>query len=325
MRRCRRIVSHYAAQEGARPVRFKTAFIISAFCAALATPATATCPGRVAVQVLGSGGPLADDARASAGYLLWVDGQARLLIDAGGGVFQRFGAAGARMTTLDAILISHLHADHVSDLAALLKSASFDDASAPLRVVGPSAGAVFPGIAEFLAAHFDARNGAYRYLSRLLDVDSDGFRISPVEIDATGEGEAIAFTHDEIGVRAIPVNHGDVPALAFAVSIDGASVVFAGDQSAFSEGFEQALGGARPDLLIAHHAISGAKGQPRGLHRDPASIGDMAAALGAKRLVLSHNMKRALDDWRAGRKAIRAAYDGPVEIAEDGECFSLRG
>ncbi len=287
-------------------------------------PATAKCPGRFAVEVLGSGGPLADDARASVGYLVWVDGEARLLVDAGGGVFQRFGAAGAKMTSLDAVLISHLHVDHVSDLVALLKSASFDEAPAPLPLVGPSAGAAFPGLSEFLSAHFDARTGAYRYLARLLNADGDAFRVSAVEIDAGGEGADVAIDDEEIRVKAIPVNHGDVPALAFSVSINGASVVFAGDQSIASEAFERALTGSQSDLLIAHHAISGAKGQPRGLHRDPAAIGDMAAVLGAKRLVLSHNMKRALDDWRVGRKAIRAAYKGPVDLAEDGMCLTLR-
>ena len=42
-----------------------------------------------AVQVLGSGGPIADDGRASTAYLVWVDGSARILIDAGGGAFLR--------------------------------------------------------------------------------------------------------------------------------------------------------------------------------------------------------------------------------------------
>jgi hypothetical protein len=38
----------------------------------------------VAVQVLGSGGPELQDKRASSSYLVWQDGQARALIDAGG-------------------------------------------------------------------------------------------------------------------------------------------------------------------------------------------------------------------------------------------------
>jgi ribonuclease BN (tRNA processing enzyme) len=75
--------------------------------------------------------------------------------------------------------------------------------------------------------------------------------------------------------------------------------------------------------LIAHHAISEAPGQPRGLHRPPSSIGEMAAALKAKKLVLSHNMKRALDARREDLTIIRKAYSGKVEIAKDHACYQL--
>src|SRR5271155_4443706 len=114
--------------------------------------AYAVCPSRVSVQVLGSGGPDSNDARASSGYLLWVDGEARLLVDAGGGVFLRFGEAKARFESLDAIAITHLHADHVSDLPALFKSGFFSDRKRPLPIIGPSGGDVFPGMKEFMRA-----------------------------------------------------------------------------------------------------------------------------------------------------------------------------
>ena len=41
----------------------------------------------VVLQVLGSGGPIADDGRASTAYVVWVDGESRLLVDMGGGRF----------------------------------------------------------------------------------------------------------------------------------------------------------------------------------------------------------------------------------------------
>lgn len=302
--------------------RGRTSSIALVF-AALAAPASAKCPGKFAVEVLGSGGPLADDARASASYLVWIDGEARLLVDAGGGAFARFAEAGADMTSLDAILISHLHADHVADLAALLKSASFSQKNEPLLIAGPSGAAAFPGISEFLAAHYDPVSGAYRYLSKLLTGEGGSFHIAPREIDAARDEAAAILEKPDIRVDAVPVNHGDVPSLAYIVSSDERSVVFAGDQSLFSETFDRVLADRRPDVLIAHHAISGARGQPRGLHRDPKSIGVMAAEIGARRLVLSHNMKRALDDWRAGRKAIRESYKGGIDLADDGMCVAV--
>ena len=84
------------------------------------THTRSVCPAaRVAVRVLGSGGPIVDDARASTGYLLIVDGRPRLLIDAGGGVALRLGELGVRPESLDAWLISHVHVDHSADLIAL--------------------------------------------------------------------------------------------------------------------------------------------------------------------------------------------------------------
>ena len=86
--------------------------------AALSLPAYGACDAdeRVALQVLGSGGPIADDARASSGYLVWIDGASKLLIDAGGGVFLRFGEADARFRDLDFIGISHFHLNVPDDV-----------------------------------------------------------------------------------------------------------------------------------------------------------------------------------------------------------------
>src|ERR1700722_12563923 len=76
--------------------------------------------GPVTVQILGSGGPAINGERASTSYLLWIDCKARMLIDMGGGAYLRFGQSGAKLGDLALIAISHLHPDHVSDLAALL-------------------------------------------------------------------------------------------------------------------------------------------------------------------------------------------------------------
>ncbi len=70
--------------------------VCTVWCAAC-TGAT-TCPpaAGVAVQVLGSGGPIADDARAATSYLIWIDGRSRVLIDVGSCLCFRLGQAGAR-------------------------------------------------------------------------------------------------------------------------------------------------------------------------------------------------------------------------------------
>ena len=139
-----------------------------AFSAMSSLAAHAACPLPTTVQILGSGGPVSDDARASSGYLVWIDGEARLLVDAGGGVFLRFGEAKAKFEALDAIAITHLHADHVGDLLPLLKSGFFSERKRALPIVGPSGGGAFPGINEFMDTMLNEKTGAYRYLSGYL-------------------------------------------------------------------------------------------------------------------------------------------------------------
>ena len=49
-----------------------------------------SCTGKgTSLQILGSGGPIADDNRASSSYLIWHEGRARVLVDIGGGSFLR--------------------------------------------------------------------------------------------------------------------------------------------------------------------------------------------------------------------------------------------
>jgi ribonuclease BN (tRNA processing enzyme) len=67
--------------------------------------------GPLTVQILGSGGPAINRDRASASYLLWVGGQAKLLIDMGGGAYPRFGQSLAKTSDLALVAISHLHPD----------------------------------------------------------------------------------------------------------------------------------------------------------------------------------------------------------------------
>ena len=77
-------------------------------------------PEGVSVQVLSAGGPRAGSGRASSSYLVWIDGEAKVMIDVGGGAFLRFGEAGASLATLSLLGLSHFHPDHASDLPALL-------------------------------------------------------------------------------------------------------------------------------------------------------------------------------------------------------------
>jgi len=296
------------------------AFAAAAFVVLAISPqAFAACSGPIAVQVLGSGGPDSNDARASSGYLLWLDGEARLLVDAGGGVFLRFGEAKAKFESLDAIAITHLHADHVSDLPALLKSGFFGDRQRPLPIVGPSGGDEFPGIQEFMHALFDPDRGAFRYLSGYLDGSGGMVRADIVEMDAKAGTPKAAFGNDRFKLTAIGVKHGPVPTLGYLVEVRGRRIAFAGDQNGDNPAFATMIKGV--DILVMDHAVPEmADPVARQLHARPSEIGLLAAHAGVKQLVLSHNMARSLGPVKENLALIRQHYDGPTKVAEDLMC-----
>lgn len=78
-------------------------------------------------------------------------------------------------------------------------------------------------------------------------------------------------------------------------------------------------------LLLAHHAIPEDAGSAaRALHMPSSVIGEIAAGAKVKQLVLSHRMNRTLGRERGLTALIRRHYRGPLNFAEDGQCFSIR-
>jgi ribonuclease BN (tRNA processing enzyme) len=273
----------------------------------------------VHVQVLGSGGPEADDGRVSASYLVWQDGQARLLVDMGSGSFSGFERSGAQVKTLDALLFSHFHVDHANDLPALVKASWFIERSRDLPLFGPAGNDRMPGAQEFTAALFGA-GGAYRYLGDFLDGRA-AFRLLPEAIPADGGDRQVALERDDLRAEAVPVNHGPIPALAWRIELGGKSLVFSGDMSGRNQTLAGLAQGA--DLMVAHHAIpEGTEGIARNLHMPPSVIGAIAGEAAVSQVVLSHRMNRSLGREPESLEHIRRHYSGPVHFAEDGQCFT---
>jgi len=285
---------------------------------AMAEPA---CPPEngIAVQVLGSGGPVADDARASTAYLVWADGVSRVLVDAGGGSFLRFGEAGASFTDLDFIGISHFHTDHSADLAALLKSGYFSDRTRPLALSGPGPGGPFPGLNGYLEALLDPENGAYGYLSGYLDGTDGLVKLVPMETTAA-PGPITLVESKRLVVDSMNIPHGIVPALAYRLQIGGIKLVFGGDQNGSDPAFVDFAQEA--DLLVMHMAIPPDAGDvAKKLHPTPARIGAVAKAAGVKSLLLSHFMARSLHQLDRNVEIVRQVYAGRVVVAEDLACL----
>lgn len=314
------------------PSRFSVlaaGLILSLF--ALTTLAQTGCgPTGVHLQVLGSGGPTPDVGRASSGYLVWVDGKARLMVDAGSGTFTRFAEAGARIEDLDLIAITHLHTDHAGALAGLVKGGYFSDRERPLKISGPDeagrGGRAFPALNDHVDALFNARTGAFRYLSDFLDGGDAPFKLDVLTLPAKPGRTSTALEEisdgHRIRVTALGVEHGIVPALAYRVDIDGTGVVFSGDQNGNNPAFPQFARGAR--LLVMTHAVPEDAGPvARRLHALPSEIGRNAAQAGVGELLLSHLMRRSLDSLDANLAEMRKHYRGPIKVAADLMCVPL--
>jgi ribonuclease BN (tRNA processing enzyme) len=277
----------------------------------------------VALQVLGSGGPELQDKRASSSYLVWVDGQAKALIDAGGGSALRFGESGAQMSQLDVLLFTHLHVDHSADFPALIKSSWFEDRARPLPVYGPAGNEWMPSTREFVYDFFGQKHGAYRYLSELLVPGEEGsYKIRPENVVADSKPIPV-FHSGDLSVYAVRVVHGAVPALAWRVEVRGKLIVFSGDTNGEGEGLVRLATNA--DLFVAHNAVpEGATGIERRLHMPPSVIGEIAGNAHVKSLLLSHRMLRTLGKENETQTEISKRYSGPVVFANDLDCFPVK-
>jgi ribonuclease BN (tRNA processing enzyme) len=276
----------------------------------------------VGVQVLGSGGPELQDRRASSSYLVWEDGRTRVLVDAGGGSAVRFGESGAQMSQLDVILFTHFHVDHSGDFSALIKSSWFEDRKRPLPIYGPEGNDFMPSTTEF-ASDFFGDHGVYRYLSELLVPGEEGdYKLQPHNVVGNAAPTRV-FRSSDLAADSVRVIHGGVPALAWRIEVGTKRIVFSGDTNGEGEGLRQLA--ANSDLFIAHNAVpEGATGVERNLHMPPSVIGRIAEKARVKHLVLSHRMLRTLGKEDQTRSEIKKRYSGPVEFANDLDCFPLR-
>jgi ribonuclease BN (tRNA processing enzyme) len=274
-----------------------------------------SCPANpVAVQILGSGGPAINADRASASYLLWMGGQPRMLVDAGGGAFLRFGQARARLSDLSLVAISHLHPDHTSDLPALLWLSN-QTRQEPLPIVGPSGNDAVPAFPVFLSRLFDQTSGAFQVLGATLGGTGGGVRLNVSVVDVAKAEPSTVFDRQGFTVTALGIPHGNIPALAYRVQAGGASIVFSTDQTGTNPRFIDFARGA--DVLIMHLATV-EDNHP--LHASPAVVGRIARDAGAGRLIVSHIGQFDLDPAIAD---VKRYYTGPLTVGADLQCTTV--
>ncbi|MEM7468389.1 MAG: MBL fold metallo-hydrolase [Pseudomonadota bacterium] len=275
------------------------------------------------LQVLGAGGPEVEDQRASSGYLIWINGHSRLLIDLGGGAALRFGQSGAIFKELDAIAFTHLHADHSAGLPVLVKSSFLSGRKRDLPVFGPTGNEYLPSTSQFLERLFSSSTGVYPYLSEYLVSDGSGdYQLIPLDIEIGGSQIWRGFKTNYFNLSAIAVDHGPLPALAWRADIGDRSIVISGDTNARRGNLQKLAAGAH--LFVAHNAVpEGATGVARNLHMPPSAIGNIASKAKVERVVISHRMRRTLGNEVETLRQIEASFSGVVEIAEDLSCYRI--
>ncbi len=218
----------------------------------------------------------------------------RVLLDLGSGALgalQRY----VDPLDVDAVLLSHLHADHCLDLTGyyVLRKYHPDGAQPRIPVYGPA------GTADRMARAYDLPTDPgmhHEFDFREWDgvVEIGPFRIEP-----------------------LPVAH-PVAAYGLRVAADGAVLAYTGDTGRFA-GLDTLA--AEVDLLLAEASFRSGDDNPPDLHLTGTDCGEVAARSGVRRLVLTH-----IPPWFTPETALdeaRSAYDGPVELARPGAVHHL--
>lgn len=271
----------------------------------------------VNLQVLGAGGPEINDGLASSSFLLWIDGKAKVMVDAGGGSSLNFEKSGASFNDIEAILLTHLHVDHSTAIPVYIKGAYFSGRQSNLWILGPDGGGQFPATVSFINALFsELQNSAYPYLADNLHQQSTSdFLMKPVTVSVKGKLWKKKLSQN-LEVVAIDVYHGPVPALAWRINYGNCSITFSGDMNGSTGHLEKLA--KNSDLLVANNAIPEDAGFiAKRLHMPPSKIGEIAAKANVKAILLAHFMNRTIHRIPETKRLISKQYSGKILIARD--------
>jgi ribonuclease BN (tRNA processing enzyme) len=288
-----------------------------------ATPVQCGTDG-VWIQVLGSGAGEFGDENAGPSYLVWIEGRARVLINTGAGSKLRFVESGAQFEDLEAIVFTQLQADHLNDLPAFLRAGQASARSEPLTLLGPEGNERWPGLVP-VVARLLGEAGAFPEFAAYLSEDAPtNFRLRVRDVPAVGARRWAEFGTPNLTLAATPVQHGDIPAVAWRVDGRRRSVTVAGSFSGERAGF--AAFAQNSDALIVHHAIQeAARGAVRDLYVRPSQIGRFAQQVQPRVLLLTYRTLRTRPFQTQTLDTIATAFTGRTTLANDLQCLGLGG
>jgi ribonuclease BN (tRNA processing enzyme) len=304
-----------------------------------------------------AGAPLPVAGRRGISSALVV-GDRVFVIDCGRGSPSGYADAGLSFSRLEAVFLTHLHADHIGDLPGMLLygwgvRVGDDGPLPPIRVYGPPRPEALPeGDAAFhrettihpelpapgTADLVDNILAAYAYHLNVMPLDArmpdaGGLvRATDIPVPAPAEGHpqvpVTVLEDDAIRVTAVRVMHGHaIPALAYRFDTADGSVVFSGDTSA-DDGLIALAQGA--DILVhqvadlgylKRHGFPGAALQRMaGLHTDVSEVGGVAERARVRELILSHYLPAEPGAISEAEWAERAGqgFSGTTTAGRDG-------
>ena len=273
------------------------------------------------VTLLGTGCPVAHPRRGGAATLVET-ASARVLVDCGSMVAQRLVAAGCPGARLDALLVTHLHSDHLVDFYQLVVSSWHQGRAEPWAVHCPEP--VIPVIESTMATWAGERALRIEHEKRP-SATGLGVACQPLE---PGRG----ITIGDLEIEPVLVDHAPVaPAYGFVFRSGGKIAVVSGDTTV-SEPLIAAGKGA--DLLVhevfLHHEMPVIPGRRTAetvaavaaYHTLSSEVGGVARRMGAKALALTHFVPPEFDR-AAVLEEVAGDFGGPVFVGEDLMAFDL--
>lgn len=269
----------------------------------------------IEITLLGTGSPIPDPNRAGPSTLVRAGGEV-FLVDCGRGVLQRAAAIGVGANALSALLLTHLHSDHIAELGDVLITrwvTTFVPDPAPLPIIGP------PGTAEVVEATLKAFGHDIGYrIAHHADLTAP----PPIEVHEYTRGPV--WDRDGVAIRVAPTDHRPVaPTIGFRIESDGVSVVLAGDTVPCDSLDELAT---RADALVhtvIRKDIIAQLPQQRikdicDYHSSVQEAAATAQRAGVGTLILTHYVPGIAPGQEAQWRALAATeFEGSIELGDD--------